>query len=102
MNPETGKPYGSAFPAFTVGDVVDVHCLLLKQLGIDHLAAVMGGSFGGMQALEWWRTGEIDKIIEYCREDVRVTRDLFDFGKRNRWVRVGRFGGKPRKVEVDW
>lgn len=56
----------------------------------------------GMQALEWWRLGEIDKIIEYCREDVRVTRDLYDFGKRNRWVQVSRFGGSPRKVEIDW
>ncbi len=56
----------------------------------------------GMQALEWWRVGEIDKIIEYCQEDVRVTRDLYDFGKRHRWVQVARFGGKPRKVEVDW
>lgn len=56
----------------------------------------------GMQALEWWRQGEIEKIIEYCREDVRVTRDLYDFGKRNRWVQVARFGGNPRKVEVAW
>jgi DEAD/DEAH box helicase domain-containing protein len=56
----------------------------------------------GMQALEWWRQGEIDKIVEYCREDVRVTRDLYNFGKRNRWVQVERFGGSPRKVEVDW
>jgi len=61
-----------------------------------------GKSADGMQALEWWRIGEIDKIIAYCREDVRVTRDLYDFGKRNRWVRVARFGGNPRKVEVDW
>jgi len=56
----------------------------------------------GMQALEWWRLGEIDKIKEYCQEDVRVTRDLYDFGKRHRWEHVSRFGGKPRKVEVDW
>jgi DEAD/DEAH box helicase domain-containing protein len=56
----------------------------------------------GMQALEWWRLGEVDKIIEYCQEDVRVTRDLYDFGKRHRWVQVSRFGGSPRKVEVDW
>ena len=61
-----------------------------------------GKSADGLQALEWWRTGEIDKIAEYCREDVRVTRDLYNFGKRNRWVMVSRFGGKPRKVEVDW
>ena len=67
-------------------------------------SATLGGgkSADGMQALEWWRLGEIDKIIEYCQEDVRVTRDLYDFGKRNRWVHVSRFGGKPRKVEVDW
>ena len=61
-----------------------------------------GKTADGMQALEWWRLGEIDKIIEYCREDVRVTRDLYDFGKRHRWVHVSRFGGKPRKVEVEW
>jgi len=59
-------------------------------------------SADGLQALEWWRLGEIDKIAEYCREDVRVTRDLYDFGKRHRWVSVERFGGKPRKVEVTW
>jgi DEAD/DEAH box helicase domain-containing protein len=56
----------------------------------------------GIQALEWWQLGEVDKIIEYCQEDVRVTRDLYDFGKRHRWVQVSRFGGSPRKVEVDW
>ncbi len=56
----------------------------------------------GLQALEWWRSGELDKIIEYCRADVRVTRDLYDFGKRNRCVMVARFGGRPRRVEVDW
>jgi DEAD/DEAH box helicase domain-containing protein len=61
-----------------------------------------GKSADGLQALEWWRLGEVDKIIDYCREDVRVTRDLYDFGKRNRWVQVARFGGKARKVEVDW
>jgi DEAD/DEAH box helicase domain-containing protein len=61
-----------------------------------------GKSADGLQALEWWKRGEIDKIVEYCREDVRVTRDLYDFGKLHRWVQVDRFGGKPRKIEVDW
>jgi DEAD/DEAH box helicase domain-containing protein len=61
-----------------------------------------GKSADGLQALEWWRRGELDKIIEYCREDVRVTRELYDFGKRNRCVLVARFGGKPRRVDVDW
>jgi DEAD/DEAH box helicase domain-containing protein len=61
-----------------------------------------GKSADGLQALQWWREGEIEKISEYCTEDVRVTRDLFEFGRRNRFVLVSRFGGKPRQVEVDW
>jgi DEAD/DEAH box helicase domain-containing protein len=61
-----------------------------------------GKSADGLQALEWWQRGEIDKIIEYCKEDVRVTRDLYSFGKRNRWVKVARGQGKSRQVEVDW
>ena len=53
VNPETGKPYGSTFPEITMGDIVDVHRALLRQLGFRKIAAVVGGSFGGMQALEW-------------------------------------------------
>ena len=46
-----GRPYGSRFPDMTVGDIVDVHVLFLRQLGIRRVHAVVGGSFGGMQAL---------------------------------------------------
>jgi len=37
----------------------------------------------GLDAIEWWKSGEVDKIIKYCIEDVRLTRDLFDFAKQN-------------------
>jgi len=53
INPDTNKPYGSSFPLISVGDIVNVHHLLIKQLGIEKLAAIVGGSFGGMQALEF-------------------------------------------------
>lgn len=53
IDPATGKPYGAAFPEITVSDIVRVQRLLLETLGIDRLAAVVGGSLGGMQALEW-------------------------------------------------
>ncbi|MFO7937175.1 MAG: homoserine O-acetyltransferase [Kiritimatiellia bacterium] len=53
INPETGRIYGSDFPKITVGDIIEVHRLFLKQIGITKLEAVVGGSFGGMQILEW-------------------------------------------------
>ena len=52
-HPETGKVYGADFPVVTVEDWVNAQALLLDALGIDQLAAVMGGSLGGMQALSW-------------------------------------------------
>jgi len=59
-------------------------------------------SADGLQALAWWREGRVDLIEKYCIEDVRLTRDLYLFGKRNRHVLVSRFSGSPQRVEVAW
>ena len=53
VNPDTGQVYGADFPVVTVEDWVDAQARLLDRLGIGTLAAVMGGSLGGMQALSW-------------------------------------------------
>ncbi|MCW5629779.1 MAG: homoserine O-acetyltransferase [Rhodoferax sp.] len=53
VNPDTGRIYGADFPVVTVEDWVDAQARLLDVLGIETLAAVMGGSLGGMQALSW-------------------------------------------------
>ncbi len=53
VNPDTGEIYGADFPVVTVQDWVNAQARLLDALGIDTLAAVMGGSLGGMQALSW-------------------------------------------------
>jgi len=53
VNPATGKPWGSAFPVVTVEDWVNAQARLADRLGIGSFAAVMGGSLGAMQALQW-------------------------------------------------
>ena len=53
IDPATGKPYGSDFPVITVADMVRTERAFLDVLGIERLAAVAGGSLGGMQALQW-------------------------------------------------
>jgi len=52
-NPLTGRPYGINFPAVTIGDMVRAQKRWLDALGVTHVHAVIGGSFGGMQALQW-------------------------------------------------
>ncbi len=53
IDPETGKPFGSAFPLVLVRDWVETQARLADRLGIGQFAAVIGGSLGGMQALRW-------------------------------------------------
>ncbi|MCZ8074933.1 MAG: homoserine O-acetyltransferase [Paucibacter sp.] len=53
INPATGKVYGADFPVVTVQDWVDAQARVLDALGVQQLAAVLGGSLGGMQALDW-------------------------------------------------
>ncbi len=53
IDPATGQPYGLRFPVVTVGDWVRLQARLLDRLGIDRLHAVVGGSLGGQQVLEW-------------------------------------------------
>jgi len=53
IDPATGAPYAMSFPVITIGDMVRLQKLLIEHLGIERLLAVVGGSMGGMQALEW-------------------------------------------------
>ncbi|HPI02778.1 MAG: Homoserine O-acetyltransferase [Candidatus Aerophobetes bacterium ADurb.Bin490] len=53
VNPKTGKPYGLSFPVVTISDMVKAQKALLDSIGISQLVTVIGGSMGGMQAIEW-------------------------------------------------
>jgi len=63
-NPDTGKLYGADFPVVTVEDWVNAQARVLDRLGIDQLAAVLGGSLGGMQALSW--TLQHPQRVRHC------------------------------------
>ena len=64
VNPDTGRPYGSSFPQYDFDDCVDVFRMLLRQLGVKRLAALVGGSYGGLQVVNWMTRypDEIDKV----------------------------------------
>lgn len=64
LNPQTGKPYGSAFPHITIDDMVKVQKALLDGLEINHLAAVIGGSMGGFMAMKW--AIDYSSMLEKC------------------------------------
>ena len=64
IRPETGKPWGAAFPVLTVEDWVQAQARVADRLGVKTFAAVMGGSLGGMQALSWAMT--LPERVAHC------------------------------------
>ena len=59
-------------------------------------------SASGLDALQWWKEGKIDLIKEYCLQDVRVTRDLYEFGKQHGHVFCKIRDGRMVKIPVAW
>ena len=53
IDPKTGQPYGLSFPVITIADMVRAQAMLVEALGVETLFAVIGGSMGGMQVLQW-------------------------------------------------
>lgn len=64
----------------------EIRSSLGRRLRMDSVAEATLGvtkSGHGLQAVEWWKTGEIEKIRKYCLDDVRITKDLYDFALKN-------------------
>lgn len=59
-------------------------------------------SASGLDALQWWKEGKIDLIKEYCLQDVRVTRDLYEFGKKHGHIFCKTRDGRMVKIPVAW
>ncbi len=89
----------------TLDIMVDLHGKLGFRPKLDSVVqATLGSakSADGLQALVWFREGRLDLIEKYCVDDVRLTRDVYLFGKRNRHVLVSRYSGGPQRVDVAW
>ena len=84
----------------------DVHQRLGFRLGLDALASETlnhGKTADGLQALEWFRQGEMKKLTDYCRQDVAVTRDLFQYGlEKGHLIYRSKKEGTRLRLLVDW
>ncbi len=75
--------------------LVEVRNSLGRRIKLDTIAEATLGtnkSGHGLQAVEWWKTGEIDKIIKYCIEDVKITKQLYDYAIKNGHLKYKDFG----------
>ena len=89
----------------TLDILEDVHRHLGFRLSLDHLAGVTLGknkTADGLAALKWWKEGKIEKIIDYCRADVKITKALFGFGKKNGYLLFTNKAGNQVRVPVSW
>ncbi|CAK7045207.1 MAG: hypothetical protein DELT_02999 [Desulfovibrio sp.] len=89
----------------TLDMLAKVHERLSYRVSLDNLAQNTlraAKSADGLQALAWWKEGEIGKIEEYCRQDVAVTRDLFLFGREHGYLLFSNKAKQQVRIPVNW
>lgn len=102
------KPYApdENFRAFKSTDMLqDIFRALGFRLSLDSIAkATLGAkkSADGLQSVAWFKNGELDKVAEYCKADVDITRRVYEFGRENGYVHYYSKLGSKLKVSVNW
>jgi len=95
-----------AFRAIRTTDMLaDIFRALGFRLSLDSLAKATLGetkTADGLQSVEWFRNGELDKVVEYCKADVDITRRVYEFGRQNGFVHYYSKLGSKLKVKVSW
>ena len=89
----------------TLDILEDIYNRLGFRLSLAHLALETLGAAkqaDGLQALKWWKEGRIRDIVDYCKMDVKLTRDLFLFGRQNGYLLFRNRSQKRVRVPVDW
>ena len=81
----------------------DIKASLGRRLRLDSVAQATVGakkSADGLQAVRWWRSGEIDKIKKYCEQDVKVTKEIFEYARQHGHVKF-KDGHRKREIPLD-
>ena len=105
---EVLKPYArnENFRTFRTTDMLqDIYRTLNFRLSLDSIAkATLGATktADGVQSVEWFKNGELDKVAEYCKSDVDITRRVYEFGRENGFVHYYSKLGSKLKVAVNW
>lgn len=104
---EVLRPYASR--PLTDVPTVDLMVHLSNSLGwrprLDDVAAATLGESktgGGLDAVRWFRQGDLARVIAYCKKDVEITWRLYAFGRQNGYVKVAQRRGGPLRVPVAW
>jgi DEAD/DEAH box helicase domain-containing protein len=90
-------------PTFDI--LEDIYQRLGFRLSLGHLAEQTLGKTkiaDGIQAVRWLREGKLDAVVEYCKDDVSITRDLFDFGLSQGYLVYQTKNGQPVRLPVNW
>jgi DEAD/DEAH box helicase domain-containing protein len=105
---EVLRPYAldERFHSLPTLDIMDdLYWKLKFRVSLDSVARGTLGetkTASGLQAVEWWRNGNLDKLAEYCQADVEITRRIYDFGCQNGHVLYFTRMGSRQKVLVTW
>ena len=89
----------------TVDLLEAVHRTLGFRLSLDHLAAATLGrkkTAHGLQALQWWKEGNLTDLVAYCKSDVEITRDLYRFARDRGYLLFDDRQGRRMRVPVEW
>lgn len=83
--------------------LVEVHKVLGRRIRLQSLAEAtlgIGKSGNGLEAVEWWQQGLVDKVRKYCMDDVKITRDLYDYALKHGKLKYKDLGG-AREFKID-
>ncbi|HUD01874.1 MAG TPA: ribonuclease H-like domain-containing protein, partial [Rhabdochlamydiaceae bacterium] len=84
--------------------LAEIHKSLGRRIKLDNVAEATLGknkSGHGLEAITWWKQGEIQKIIDYCIDDVKITKEVYDYALKNKSLKYKDFGGGIKDISID-